>query len=121
MNLTSSTMDRKSRSKERRYFPRVNYRATAELVSKTGRWPVQIVDLSFNGALVASPYTHNFDTHEELTLYVFINSGDQIKMRGHLAHKKGNYLGIECKPSNVDNSMLLRRVLNEQTQKLKKG
>ncbi len=116
-----STMDRKTRTKERRYFPRVNYRATAELVSRTGRWPVQIVDLSFNGALVASPYNHQFGSDEDLTLYVFINSGDQIKMRGRLAHTKGKYLGIECKPSNVDNSTLLRRLLNEQTQKFRKS
>lgn len=110
-----NTSEKPSRPKERRYFPRVNFRATAELISATGRWPVQLVDLSFNGALVATNRNPMLVAKEELVLFINLDSGEQIKMRGHLAHTKGNYLGIECKPSNVDNSTQLRRLLNSYT------
>jgi len=96
--------------RERRNFPRVHYRTTAELESSGGRWPVQLVDLSFSGALVVSAITCPLDLSDKLTLHINLHNQGPIKMRGHVAHMHGKYLGIECSPTGIDHRSRLRKL-----------
>ncbi|TQV66993.1 PilZ domain-containing protein [Exilibacterium tricleocarpae] len=99
--------------RDRRYFPRVAYRAYATLVTTRQRWPVHILDLSFNGALAALIHRHDLKDGEELILTIELDDGDSIKMQGKLSHQRAHFLGIECRASGIDNQARLRDLLEK--------
>ena len=107
MNSTLTT------GRDRRYFPRVAYRAYATLVTTRQRWPVHIMDLSFNGALAALIHRHDLKDGEELILTIELEEGDSIKMQGRLSHQREHFLGIECRASGIDNQARLRDLLEK--------
>ncbi len=112
--MTSSTYTPHHQGhRERRNFPRVHYRAKAEIESASKRWPVELVDLSFTGALVVSSRACPLDQQDDLTLHIDLPNQGPIKMRGRLAHVKGKYWGIDCMPSGVDHRARLHRLLND--------
>lgn len=95
---------------ERRNFPRVPCRASGELETTAGRWPVQLVDLSFSGALVVSTLGKPPSLSELLTLYVHLAPGQEIKMRGNIVRAKGDYMALDCQPAGVDHRAQLRKL-----------
>lgn len=97
--------------RERRYFPRVHYRAYATLTTTRERFPVHIVDLSFNGALAALIEPHGLSAGEEVILNIDVDKGEHIKMMGTLAHQEQHYLGVECRATSIDNQAKLRELL----------
>lgn len=97
--------------RDRRYFPRVKYRAYATLVTTNQRWPVHILDLCFNGALVALIHKHNLNAGENITLTIETDAGEPIKMQGKLSHLKEHFLGIECRALGIDAQARLRELL----------
>lgn len=103
MNLSSGT--------DRRYFPRVNYRAHATLVTGDTQWPVHILDLSFNGALAALIHKHDLQPGISIVLNIDGDDGEAIKMQGKLSHLKEHYLGLECRATGIDNQARLRELL----------
>jgi PilZ domain len=102
-----------SQGRERRYFPRVNYRAYATLMTTSQRYPVHIMDLSFNGALVALIHQHTLKDGEEIILTIDLESNPPIKMQGRLSHQQEHFLGIECRATGIDNQSRLRELLNK--------
>ena len=98
---------------DRRYFPRVNYRAYATLTTTKQRWPVHILDLSFNGALAAIIHQHDLADGETVILNVELDDGDIIKMQGRISHQKEHFLGIECRATGIDNQARLRELLEK--------
>lgn len=107
MNPTSSGRDR-------RYFPRVNYRANATLMVDKKPWSVHILDLSFNGALAALIHKHDIQNGADVVLTIELEDGrDSIKMKGSLAHQKEHFLGIECRATGIDNQSKLRELLEK--------
>jgi len=98
---------------ERRYFPRVDYRAYATLTTSNTRWPVHILDLSFNGALIALIHKHTLIDGDTVTLNVETDDGTIIKMQGRLSHQKEHFLGIEGRASGIDNQAKLRELLEK--------
>ncbi len=108
-------------AREKRCFPRVNYRAYASLTTSSKRYPAHILDLSFAGALVALIHKHNLKKGEEIILNIDILETDRkegdtistIRMLGKLAHVKGHFLGIECRASGIDNQTRLRDLLEK--------
>ena len=76
---------------------------------------MQLVDLSFSGALVVSSVRCPLDLSDEIVLHVNLHEQGRIKMRGHLAHIHDNYLGIECTPAGVDHRSKLRRLFSDFT------
>jgi hypothetical protein len=101
------------RRKDRRSFPRAQTKAHAELVAKNGAWAVQVLDISYTGALVASRIECPLLGREAIELYVCAEAGSRIRLKGKLAHKNGKYLGLECTPMGIDNRSLLRRYLSD--------
>lgn len=98
---------------DRRYFPRVNYRAYATLTTTKQRWPVHILDLSFNGALAAIIHTHTLANGENVVISIELDDGDIIKMQGKISHQKEHFLGIECRATGIDNQSRLRELLEK--------
>lgn len=99
---------------DRRYFPRVNYRAYATLTTTKQRWPVHILDLSFNGALAAIIHQHDLVDNETIVLSIELDDGDIVKMQGKITHQKQHFLGIECRATGIDNQSRLRELLEKQ-------
>jgi len=98
---------------ERRYFPRINYRTYATLVTTKQRWPVHILDLSFNGALAAIIHKHTLTDGEGVVLSIELDDGDVVKMQGKISHQKEHFLGIECRATGIDNQARLRELLEK--------
>ena len=98
---------------ERRSFPRIEYRASATLMSTKKKCEVHILDVSFNGALAAILSDHKLQDGEQIVLTIDIEGADPIKMQGHLAHQKGHFLGLECHATNIDHQSSLRVLLNK--------
>jgi len=98
---------------DRRYFPRVVYRAHATLTATSHRWPVHVLDLSFNGALVALIHKHDIRIGESVILNLELDDGTPIKMQGKLSHHKEHFLGIECRATGIDNQARLRELLEK--------
>ena len=105
-------MNPTSTGRDRRYFPRVNFRANATLQVEKQKWPVHILDLSFNGALAALIHKHNLQRGADVVLTIEVDEeGATIKMKGVLAHLKEHFLGIECRATGIDNQAKLRELL----------
>jgi len=98
---------------ERRYFPRVNFRGHASLVTPHKKWPVHIIDLSFNGALVAIVHKHNIMDGEGIILTIETNEGEVIKMQGEIAHQKEHFLGVDCRAAGIDHQARLRDLVSK--------
>ncbi|GAB3094410.1 PilZ domain-containing protein [Aestuariicella hydrocarbonica] len=94
--------------KERRYFPRVAYRGHASLITVRNEWPVHMVDLCFNGALVALRHNHVVHPGEAIVLTLETENGEPIKMQGKIAHQKDHLIGIECRANSIDHQSRLR-------------
>lgn len=101
------------RRRDRRNFPRSQTKAHAELVAKNGAWAVQVLDISYTGALVASRIECPLLSRESVELHISSEAGARIRLKGKLAHKNGKYLGLECTPMGIDNRSLLRRYLSD--------
>ena len=112
MPHTNTTSER-----ERRYFPRVNYRAYATLTTTQKKFDVHIVDVSFNGALAALVRPHDLTPGEEIILTIEAGDDNLIKMQGKLAHQREHMLGIECRALGIDNQARLRELLNKETER----
>src|SRR5690606_18049555 len=87
------------------------YRAYATLVATSQRWPVHILDLSFNGALVALIHKHTLQDGEGIVLTIETDTGEPIKMQGKLSHQKEHFLGIECRALGIDAQARLRELI----------
>lgn len=112
-------------SRDKRYFPRINYRAHAHLTTCHQQFNVHILDLSFSGALVALIHKHDLQPGEEVVLTIELPRKDwkntssdpadthTLKMQGRLAHQRDHFLGIECRASGIDNQARLRKLLEK--------
>lgn len=107
-------MSNTAESRERRYFPRVNYRAYATLMTTKKKFDVHIVDVSFNGALAALIRHHDLTPGEEIVLTIEAGDNNLIKMQGKLAHQRDHLLGIECRALGIDNQARLRELLKKE-------
>jgi len=104
-----------NQGREKRYFPRVDFRSNATLMTTQKKWPVCIIDLSFNGALAALINPHPLIEGEEVILAITTDDGEKIKMQGRLAHQRDHFLGIECRATGIDNQSRLRDLLGKHT------
>lgn len=98
-------------SKEKRYFPRVSYRAHGRLKTSAGEWPVHIINLSFNGSLLAVIYETPLNEGDRGSLVIDLDDGEQLKMNGQIVHRKGHYYGLKCHPGTPDHMAKLRAIL----------
>lgn len=97
--------------RERRAFPRVAYRAYATLLGSNTCWDVHLLDLSFNGALVALLENHPLTSGDQIILDIEQDDGPSIKMQGQVSHTNAHLLGLECRPNGIDQQARLRELL----------
>lgn len=107
--------------RERRYFPRVHYRAYATLTTTQKKFDVHIIDVSFNGALAALIRPHNLTPGEEIILSIEAGEDKIIKMQGKLAHQRDHLLGIECRALGIDNQAKLRELLKKEADRAERS
>ncbi len=107
--MTISTQE----GRNRRYFPRVSYRAYASLITLEQKLEVHILDISFNGALAAVINKHTLKAGDELILTIETDEHTKIKMQGRLAHQNEHLLGIECRATGIDNQTRLRELIEK--------
>lgn len=97
---------------ERRNFPRVGMRCDGSLVTTHKKWPVHVIDVSFNGTLVALIHKHHADIGEGVVLTLDTGKGETIKMQGRIAHQKAHFIGIDCRATNIDHQARLRKLVD---------
>ncbi|GLS25884.1 hypothetical protein GCM10007877_15980 [Marinibactrum halimedae] len=92
----------------------MRYRANALLISGESRWPVEVIDISYNGVLAATLQQLPLHTRDEVTLHLPTDSGETIRLQGSLAHRNGQYLGLQCKATNIDFRSRLRELIEQR-------
>ncbi len=100
-----------SQANERRHCQRMLFRSHANLVTPHHTWPVHVIDISFNGALVALIQHHHLDPHEEIMLNLEVGKNEHIKMQGRIAHQKEHYIGLECFPVDDEQKARLQELV----------
>jgi len=98
---------------DRRRFTRVRFQAPARLDGPDGAVPVEVVDLSMKGAMLAVPATWG-ETAEAEALYTLtlnLTAEDRIVMELKPAHLHGKVIGFRCERIDVDSLTLLRQLL----------
>jgi hypothetical protein len=99
-------------SAERRQFSRVLFNAPAELATSSGRHAVQIVDLSFKGALVRHPTPLDWTVGTACELKVRLTQlSASIGMLAEVVHIDGDLLGLQCRSIDLDSITHLRKLI----------
>ncbi len=101
-------------SRDRRHFQRVSFDAMAELATRTLRTAVQVVDLSFKGAMVELPADILLPPGTHCKLYVSLGepaAGQTITMLTEVAHVDGTLHGLLCLGIDLDSITHLRRLI----------
>lgn len=98
-------------SKEKRYFPRVSYRAHGLIATESGEWPAHIINLSFSGALLGVIYNTPLKKGDNASLSIDTEDGQHLVMRGKIVHRKEHYYGLRCHPGTPDHMAILRAIL----------
>jgi hypothetical protein len=110
---------------ERRQFARIPFLGAArlQLASATLDLPVQVVDVSFKGALIELPPAADVAMGDTGTLVLLLGrnavssgqgSGSEpacITMLVDVAHLKGPHAGLQCRSIDLDSVTHLRRLL----------
>lgn len=99
---------------ERRRFARVPFQGMAQLqlVSCAQTLPVQVVDMSFKGALVDLFDATDVVMGDTGTLILHLGRGEEcIAMLVEVAHVKDLQAGLQCRSIDLDSITHLRRLL----------
>ncbi|MCX7278167.1 MAG: PilZ domain-containing protein [Burkholderiales bacterium] len=99
-------------SNERRQFLRVSFDAPAFLTTPMARHQVEVLDLSFKGALVrlAAPAEIRVGMFSQLSIPL-AKLEAHIAMSTEVAHISGNDIGLMCRSIDLDSMTHLRRLI----------
>ncbi len=97
---------------ERRNFSRVNFAVPAFVVSTTGLFDAQVLDLSLKGALISASTAQGLALGAQCQLHITLNEeGDRIVMDAEVAHLEGDHMGLLCRSIDIDSMTHLRRLV----------
>ena len=97
---------------ERRDFSRIALHRPATIEVGGIKVPCALVDISLCGALVRVPHTLLAVQEQSCTLVVKLDHGiETIRMRGVIAHRREDTIGIRCREVDLDGIAHLRRLL----------
>jgi len=100
------------RNRERRDFSRIPLERRAHLEIDGARIPCVLVDISLRGALVRVPHSLSAKVGRAAVLDVMLDDVlPSLRMRGAVAHRAGNALGLRCREVDQDGMAHLRRIL----------
>jgi len=99
--------------KEHRSTHRVYFDCLVEFETSECKHVCELVDISLQGALIAacSGATPEPGTHCKLTISLVESNEIQIIMKGTIAHKVENRVGIHCESIDADSMAHLRKLV----------
>ncbi len=97
---------------DRRRFTRIAFDAKTELKLAEQSWPVELVDISFNGVLVARPSGFEPHLEHDYTVNVQLLDGElTICLPVTLVRTGDDLLGFRCNSIDIDSMSHLRRLV----------
>ncbi len=97
---------------ERRKFTRIVFAAKAKLFLAGESWDVDLLDLSFKGALVKKKAPLELCEHQVYHLGFTLDGSDlNLVMSVQLAHIDGDKIGLRCKYMDIETISHLRRLI----------
>ena len=106
-------VEQKQDYSERRQSERQDHRGYGTLTNTEGSWPVCIINISMQGALIAILEEHSIEEGMVITLQVELANGSSVMMHGSVAHVKEHYVGLDCKPNDDQEQSALEALLRE--------
>ena len=99
-------------SHERRQFSRIDFATQARLYHPAGDTPVDLLDISLKGALVACHAPLPLRDGTPVRLHLPLDEhGTLIRMDGSIVHNEGGQIGIRCTGIDLDSITHLRRLV----------
>lgn len=100
-------------STERRHHIRIAFDTPAQLSTPEQRCDVQVLDLSFKGALVALPAGWTGRVGDPCLLRIGLDPSDaRIVMVAEVAHIEGSHAGLQCRSIDLDSVTQLRQLMS---------
>ncbi len=114
--MTSGEPPENPDSENRRQFSRIEFDAQTFLKSDGESLPVQLVDVSLRGALIALPAelqeAFADGAHHKVTLEILLaGHAQEIRMECEVAHREADHLGLKCLHIDLDSVSHLRRLV----------
>lgn len=97
----------------RRDNDRLYYRSYGTLSNDHSQWPVHIINISPNGALIAIICEHTIIEQMAIHLTIELLEGEEIIMHGKVLHVKDHYIGLHCEPKKEIDKNRLANILNK--------
>jgi hypothetical protein len=91
-------MNKTTENSDHRTSPRYRCRCYATVLSTNLTWDAHLLNLSQNGALIGVIIEHNIQADDKIELLIELGQNDVLNLKGHVAHVKDHYIGIECAP-----------------------
>lgn len=105
-------MSASSTPSERRRFQRIAFSAEVEIQQDEMRWSATLKDISFKGALVATPVDWELaQSKAPFVLNIRIDEETHIRFVATLKHTEADQLGFHCENMDLDSASYLRRLV----------
>ena len=101
-------------SQERRQFQRLHFDTHAQLICAGQAHPVQLLDISLQGALVKACAELHWPKEAPCQLIITLGECCHIAMASEVAHVQEAYIGLRCRSIDLDSITHLRRLLELQ-------
>ncbi|RTE67255.1 PilZ domain-containing protein [Amphritea opalescens] len=99
-------------TEDRRRFQRITFDAHCEIqTADNHRWPVQLMDISFQGALTSVVDHELLQIGDSAELIIQLSNDIVIQMPVILRHHLGTHLGFEAQNMDIDSLTHLRRLV----------
>ncbi|MCW8929003.1 MAG: PilZ domain-containing protein [Gammaproteobacteria bacterium] len=100
-------------NKKERHFQRIHFDCLLKFEVGDSRLDCELIDISLRGALIHNCTGATLDVGAPCKLILTLDDlGEiQIIMKGHIAHKKENRIGIACQTIDLDSITHLRQLV----------
>jgi hypothetical protein len=99
-------------SHNRRQFSRIQFQTEARVYIESGEFPVEILDLSLQGALFRPLVAASIPTGSNAILQLRLDElGPMIRLNGAISHAKEGHYGLACYEIDIDSITHLRRLI----------
>ncbi|NRA53201.1 MAG: PilZ domain-containing protein [Gammaproteobacteria bacterium] len=96
---------------EKRLFQRILFSHDATLVDATGKWPIQILDLSLHGFLCTEPANSTMQLNHLASLVLKLDDQHSITINAKLVHIDNQLLGFDNHDIDIDSISELKRLV----------
>lgn len=97
---------------ERRKKDRRIHRGYGTLQTPNGSTPAHLINLSYEGSLIALLNDHELNEGEEITLTIDLSDGSSLTTTGTVAHARDHFVGLETTPASDADAKRLREVID---------